>query len=134
MQRRDCECLITAFIGVILGIVVGYIAYITLIPGIVTALWIGLGIGLGALILLTLVALLACGKKERCVCKIGRCLAIPALITIITTIIGLSITITAGVAGTAVLIGLATLFLTMTLLNIVRLILCLVDANCGCRE
>ena len=33
----------------------------------------------------------------------------------------------------AILIGLAVLFLTMTILNLLRLVLCLVDENCECR-
>lgn len=133
MCRRNCGCLITLLVGVILGIIVGYIAYTTAITGIVLALWVSFIISITALILLTLSALLACGKKERCVCNNGYCIAIPAVGTIITTIIGLAITITTGSVGIAILIGLATLFLVMTLLNLVKLILCLTDANCECR-
>lgn len=133
MGRRNCGCLITLLVGVILGIIVGYIAYTTTITGIVLALWVSFIISVISLILLTLSALLACGKKERCVCNNGYCIAISAVGTIITTIIGLAITITTGSIGIAILIGLATLFLAMTLLNLVKLILCLTDANCECR-
>lgn len=133
MNRKNCGCLITLFIGIILGIIVGYNAYLTLIPGIVAALWIAFGIGIGALVLLAIMAQIACGKKEKCICKNGNCIAIPAVGTIITSIIGLSITITAEAIGTAVLIGLVTLFLTMTILNILKLVLCLINENCECR-
>ena len=49
MKRDICGCLITLLIGIVFGIIVGYNAYITLIPGIVTAIWIAFGIGIGAL-------------------------------------------------------------------------------------
>lgn len=133
MKRDICGCLITLLIGIVFGIIVGYNAYITLIPGIVTAIWIAFGIGIGALVLLAIVALKACGKKEKCICKNGKCIAIPAVGTIITSIIGLSITITTGSVLIAVLIGLGTLFLTMTILGLLNLVLCLVDENCECR-
>lgn len=134
MNRSNSGCLVTLLIGIILGIIVGYFVYILAIPGIVAELWIGFGIGVGALVLTTITALFACGKKERCVCKNGNIIAISAIGTVITTIIGLAITITAESIGTAVLIGLATLFLTMTLLNVLRLIICLTNASCECRQ
>ena len=134
MLRRDCGCLVLLLIGAILGSIVGYFVYTTAIAGIVAALWIGFGIGIGALLLLTIIALFAYSKKERCVCNNGTCIAIAAIGTIITTIIGLSITITTGVLLIAALIGLATLFLSITLFAILRLILCLIYANCSCKE
>lgn len=133
MCNKNWRCLITLIIGVVLGIIVGYNAYLAVIPGIVTGLWIAFGIGIGALVLLALIALFACGRKERCICKVGYCLAIPSVGTIITAIIGLAITITAETVLIAILIGLAVLFLTMTILNLLRLVLCLVDENCECR-
>ncbi len=133
MNRKNCSCLITLFIGIILGIIVGYNAYLAVIPGIVTALWIAFGIGIGALILLAIMAQARCERREKCICKNGTCIAIPAVGTIITAIIGLSITITTGSIGIAILIGLATLFLIMTILNILDYILCLINEKCECR-
>ena len=133
MKRDICGCLITLLIGIVFGIIVGYNAYITLIPGIVTAIWIAFGIGVGALVLLTLIAAKTCCKKEKCICRNGKCIAIAAVGTIITSIIGLSITITAESVLIAILIGLGTLFLTMTILGLLNLVLCLVDENCECR-
>lgn len=132
MNRNDCGCLITAIIGVFLGIIVGYNAYLAIIPGITTVLWIGFAIAVGTLIFLTFISLYAPCSKERCICKLGKCLVIPAIGTIITTIVGLAITIVAGSIGVAILIGLVTLFLVMTILNILRFILCLTDSNCKC--
>ena len=132
MKKNSCGCLITLLIGIVLGIIIGYIEYITLIPGIASALWAGFIIGVVAFILLTLIALFSVGRKINCICRNGYCLTIPAVGAIITTIIGLSITITAEAIWTAVLIGLATLFLTMTILNLLKLILCLIDTNCEC--
>ena len=136
MQKNDCGCgcIVSLLVGAVLGIVVGYISYSTLIPGIVTALWIGFGIGIVTLLLLALLALFTNGRQERCVCKNGTCLAVSAIGTIITTIIGLAITIVTGSVLVSALIGLATLFLTATLINLFNLLLCLINANCGCRE
>ena len=63
MNRKNCSCLITLFIGIILGIIVGYNAYLAVIPGIVTALWIAFGIGIGALILLVIMAQARCERR-----------------------------------------------------------------------
>ena len=134
MKKNDCGCIVSLLVGAVLGVIVGYISYATLIPGIVTALWIGFGIGIGALILLTLLALFVNGRQERCICANGTCLAISAIGTIITTIIGLAITIVTGSVLVSALIGLATLFLTATLINLFNLLLCLINADCGCRE
>lgn len=134
MRKNDCRCIVSLLVGAVLGIIVGYISYSTLIPGIVTALWIGFGIGIGTLILLTLLALFVNGKQERCICSNGTCLAVSAVGTIITTTIGLAITIVTGSVLVAALIGLATLFLIATLINILKLLICLINSNCGCRE
>lgn len=134
MQKNGCGCIVSLLVGTVLGIIVGYISYSTLIPGIVTVLWIGFGIGIGTLILLTLLALLVNGKQERCICANGTCLALSAIGTIITTIIGLAITIVTGSVLVSALIGLATLFLTATLINILKLLICLINSKCGCRE
>ena len=130
MRKNDCGCIIPLLIGAVLGIVVGYISYSTLIPGIVTALWIGFGIGVGTLILLLLLALFANCKQERCLCENGLCFAISTLGTIVTTIIGLAITIVTGSVLVSALIGLATLFLVATLINIFNLLNCLIKTRC----
>lgn len=134
MRKNDCGCILPLLVGAVLGIVVGYISYSTLIPGIVTALWIGFGIGIGTLILLLLLSIFANCKQERCICENGTCLAISTIGTIITTIIGLAITIVTGSVLVSALIGLATLFLTATLINLFQLLTCLINSICCCRE
>lgn len=52
MRRSNCGFLITVIIGITSGIIGGYNAFLTLILGIETVIWIALGIGLGALVLL----------------------------------------------------------------------------------
>ena len=134
MRKNDCGCIISLLVGAVLGIVVGYISYSTLIPGIAAALWISFGIGIGTLILLTLLSLLVNCKQERCICANGTCLTVSALGSIITSIIGIAITIVTGSVLVSALIGLATLFLTATLINLFQLLICLINSNCGCRE
>lgn len=134
MYKRNCTSFISILIGIISGIIVGYNVYLALIPEIVIGLWVGLGIGLGTLLILFLTSLFICGRKESCICENGNNLIISALGTIVTTIIGLSITIVPESIGIAILIGLATLFLIMTLLTIVKTIYCLVNINCRCKE
>lgn len=134
MKDKGCGCIVSLLVGAVFGSIVGYISYSTLIPGIVATLWIGFSIGIGTLILLTLLALLVNGKQERCICANGTCLAGSAIGTIITTIIGLAITIVTGSVLVSILIGLATLFLVATLINIWKVLICLINSNCGCRE
>ena len=134
MYRKNCACFISILIGIIFGIIVGYNAFITLIPGITNALWIGILIGIISLVLLTITSIFAGGRKEICLCTNGKCLAIAALGTIIASIIGLSITIVVESTLIALLLGMGTVFLTTTIFSTIQLIFCLIDSNCRCRE
>lgn len=133
MRRNNDGVLITILIGIIFGIIVGYNAFLTLIPGIVSVLWAALAIGIVTLIILLLIAVLARERKERCINKNAIYIALSAVGTIITAIIGLAITITAESIGIAILIALGTLFLIVTILNLLRLIICLTSEACECR-
>lgn len=130
--KGSCTCILIWAVALILGIIVGVFSFTTAIPGIITALWIAFGTGTFAV---ALVALLAIATKIRkCLCRNGRCLIISAIGTIITTIIALSITITTASVLISILIAVATFFLASTIFNILKLLLCLVDVNCGCGE
>lgn len=127
-------CLISAFISIILGFIVGIVSFNVVIPGIVAALWIAFGIGVGALLLVILLAAFVKGREEWCICENGTCIAVGAIGTIISTIIGLSITITTGVVAIAVLLGITTFFLAFTLFGLLQLAICLSKKKCKCRE
>lgn len=134
MCKKDCGCLLGLVISAILGVIVGFLVYTTEIVGITTAIWIAFGLAVGAVVLLAILSVVTRGKTERCICNNGTCLAIGAVGTIITTIIALAITVTTGVIGIAVLIGLVVLFLGLTIFGLLSLVLCLVNATCMCRE
>ncbi len=130
MIQRNFGCVIAILIGVVLGIIVGAISFLLTIPGIVLALWISLSIGLGSLVILSIAALFNQTQNDRCLYNNGTCLTVAALGTIVTSLIGLTITISPAVILVSILLGLVTLFLTVTLISWVRLILCLIYKPC----
>lgn len=134
MCNKICNCLIAAIISAILGIIIGFISFGTVIPGIVTVIWVAFGIGIGALVLTFIAGLNSYGREERCICKHGKCIAIAAVGTIIASIIALAITITTGVVLISILLGLGTFFLALTIFSVLEYILCLVESNCKYRE
>lgn len=134
MCFEKCKCLAEIILGAILGIIVGYLAFTTVIPGIITALWIAFGIAGFAILTLIVLAIAKNRRIAECICDNGACLLAGAVLTILMAIILLSIPVVIGSLLIAVLIGLATMFLTITLVALSNLILCLVNSACECKE
>lgn len=130
--REKSGCIVPIAIAAVLAIIVGVTSFSTLIPGIFNALWIAFGIGAFAISTVLFVALFA--RAKECVCENGKCIAVLAVGTIITTIIALSVTITVASTLISILLGAVTFFLAGTILSTLKLLLCLVDATCRCKE
>ncbi len=128
-SKAKCICLISALISAILGIIVGFVSFSTALAGVVTALWIAFGIAILSIIILLIYPLIMNRRSLKCICDTGTCLAIGAIGTLITSIIGLTITIVTGSLFSAIIIGLATFFLALTIFSILQLLLCLTDCK-----
>ena len=129
----NCNCIIKTIISVIIGIIIGILFYFAFIPSIVIALWIAFGISIFSLILLVVVSVFGKEKTEKCICKNGKCLAIPILGTIATSIAAISITLTAYVISRAILIALWGFFFAFLLINLLTFLICLTKSNCRCK-
>ena len=126
--RNNFSCLVVWVIAITLGIILGIVSFVTLIPGIIIALWIAFGIGAFGVLLTTVLALTPFARQ--CLCEKGKCLIIAAIGTVILTIIALAITIVTGSVAIAMLIGLVTAFLVATILSIFNILFCLIDDGC----
>lgn len=124
-----CACSLTLGIigGIIIGVVYFFLAATLSLPVI---LWTAFGLTLFALA--ALIFLLnnedTERKIDRCICKFGNCILIGVIGTLIFELI-LAV-ITAGVVVTSILIGIAGAFFVIALVSLIRLIFCLVNANC----
>lgn len=134
MCFKKCQCLVGIILGAVLGSIVGYFAFTTLIPGIITAIWVAFGIAAFSILALILLSITGNKRIVNCVCDNGDCLLLGALATIIISIILLSITLVVGVLGTAILVGLGTMSLVITIVSLADLTFCLVNSTCACRE
>lgn len=122
-----CKCNSCIF-PIILGIIGGILVVLFgTILNIIPFLWITFGIALGALVV-TLVTSLVRGRRERdyeCICKNGKCLIIGALGALVTSIIGIA----GGTLG-ATLAFFVVAFLIWTIVALIILLICLVEASC----
>lgn len=129
MCNRDCKCLTTIFISLLLGVLIGFAFFIGVISGITAALIIALV--LAAFGILTI--LLGRGRKDNyCICDDGRCLLLGIFGTIVTATIALSITLATGSIGFAILIGAVGFFAVVTLLGIINVLFCIIRTDCCC--
>lgn len=135
MFNKNCGCLIPAVIGIILGIIVGYFVFNFVIPGLLIAIWIALGISILAIALVFFIAIQAQGREQWCVCKYGSCIIYGAIATLFLSIIELAILILLpGILAIAILVGLSTVFLVFTIFSVYQFLMCLVKANCKCKD
>ena len=97
--------------------------------GITTGLFIALAISVIAIFFL-IISLSNCNSCSiDCFRTNGICLLIGAIGTIISSIIALSVTLTAGSLLGTVLIGIVAFFFTLTISSIISLIICLLNIN-----
>lgn len=123
-----CKCNNSCIFPIIFGIIGGILVVLFgTILNIIPFLWITFGIALGALVVVLITALVR-GRRERdyeCICKNGKCLIIGALGALVTSIIGIA----GGVLG-ATLAFFVVAFLIWTIVALIVLLICLVEATC----
>lgn len=134
MCDKTNECLTAILISALLGLGIGFAFFTGAITGIIPALWIAFGIGVGTLVLLTILPIITKGEEARCICKKGECVLLGALGTVILSIVSLTITLATASVAFAILVGVLGGFLVLTILALANLIRCLIRTTCRYRE
>ena len=134
----DCicgfKCVVPAIVGIILGIVIGVLVNTGVIVGFLPIVWAAFGIGLFAILLLVLISIFGDRREEKCVCDNGTCLVIGAIGTVLLALAILAVIATVPLTTLAVLFGIGGFFFVFTWVSLFKLLLCLADADCNCRD
>ncbi len=124
------NCAISIILSVIIGIVIGGLFSTGTIISITTGIIVALIFAAIALLSLVITVSLVKGRnEEKCLCNNGPCALIGAIGTIVTGIVGLSITLTTAFAS-ILLVGFIGFFFTLTLISILLLVMCLLMNKC----
>jgi len=127
MCLKSCNCLISATVSILIGVVVGILFFNAILTGIATAIIIALIFAALALLILTIIG--ASKKENKCVCKVGKCALIGAILTIILGLIASVLTIATGSIGFAILIGLLGAAFFFTVFTIAEIIGCILECD-----
>lgn len=127
MCGMTCACIIGITISGFIALIIAGLFLTGVFTGITTGLFIALAISVIAIFFL-IISLSNCNSCSiDCFRTNGICLLIGAIGTIISSIIALSVTLTAGSLLGAVLIGIVAFFFTLTISSIISLIICLLN-------
>ncbi|MCI8699864.1 MAG: hypothetical protein HFJ47_00800 [Clostridia bacterium] len=124
------NCAISIIISAIIGIVIGGLFSIGSIISITAGIIVALIFAAIALLSLVITVSLVKGRnEEKCLCNNGPCALIGAIGTIITGVVGLSITLTTAFAS-ILLVGFIGFFFALTVISILLLVMCLLMNKC----
>ena len=127
MCLKSCKCIISATISILIGVAVGILFFVGILTGIVTAIIIALIFAALALLILAIIG--ASKKEERCICKIGKCALIGAILTLVLGLIASVLTLVTGSIGFAILIGLLGAAFFFTLFTVAEFIGCILECD-----
>lgn len=121
------NCAISVILSVILGIIIGGLFS----AGLITVITAGIIIALifAAIALLYLIIAIKGSDDKKCLCNNGVCVLVGSIGSIITGVIGLSVTLTTAFLG-ILLVGLIGFFFALTVISIFLLFLCLLKNKC----
>ena len=112
---------------ILIGVAVGILFFVGILTGIATAIIISL---IFAALALLLVVIIGSSKKEnKCVCKIGKCALIGAILTLILGLIASVLTIATANIGFSILIGLLGAAFFFTVFTIAEIIGCILECD-----
>lgn len=128
MCFRNCACIVSLFISIILGVVAGIALFFGVLPVIA---------GLPLLVFLTGIAilvvfsfLLGVSKHSRCACRYGYCIMLGSSLSIILAAIARVLTVVAANIGFAILIGLLVAAFLFAIFSFFAFLACLIKENC----
>lgn len=127
MCLKSCKCIISATVSILIGVAVGILFFVGILTGIATAIIIALIFAALSLLILTIIG--SSKKENKCVCKIGKCALIGAILTLILGLIASVLTIATGSIGFAILIGLLGAAFFFTVFTIAEIIGCILECD-----
>ena len=130
MCFKGCNCIISATVSILIGVVVGILFYNALLPAITTAVIITLIFAALAFLLLTIIGVSE--KGDECVCKVGKCVLLGASLTLVLGLIASILTLATAVIGYAILVGLLGAAFFFTLFGVIELIGCILKCKYNC--
>ncbi len=121
--------------SIILGVAVGTLFYLGLIPITLNFIRIAFGmsiVGMAILLGTIIVGIFGreCNPFKRCICKYGKCLLIGIIGTFLATTISTIIGVTVVSIAATIFVGLSALFFILMLVQIIALITCLINSIC----
>lgn len=132
---NKCICIVGVIIGALLGAAIGILFAIGLIPNIITAAWIVLGLGVLSLIVLVVSVLSAAvtgpSPLSRCLCKNGGCLFWATLGTIISSLAMLSTVLIQVCILKIIIVAVTAFFFFWMIFGLAALILCIISKICS---
>lgn len=128
----ECNYIGSIAFSILVGIIIGAIFFLGLIPGITTVIAIVLGLAVLNFILFFINFVFG-ENNEKCRCRFGNSIVVGIIGTIALSIIALGITLTTGSVLVAILIGVLAFFVTFMLINILLYLLCVTNRECNCR-
>jgi len=129
-----CSC-IGVVISIVFGAAIGVLFSMTLIPAIVTAIWIAFGLAVLALIILTTCVLLGAVSRShsirKCVCRNTTCLLVGIFGTIISAIVLLSIALNPAIILIITFVAIGAFFFSLMIIGLIALISCIACEQCS---
>lgn len=123
------NCAISIILSAIIGIVIGGLFSTGAIASITTGIIVSLIFAAISLLSLVITVSLKGRGEEKCLCNNGPCALLGAIGTVITGVIGLSITLTTAFTS-ILLVGFIGFFFTLTVISTLLLVMCLLLNKC----
>lgn len=123
------NCAISIILSAIIGIVIGGLFSTGAIVSITTGIIVALIFAAVSLLSLVITVSLKGRGEEKCLCNNGPCALLGAIGTVITGVIGLSITLTTAFTS-ILLVGFIGFFFTLTVISTLLLVMCLLLNKC----
>lgn len=139
---ENYSCAITIIISLLLGVLAGILFFLGILTEVTIALIISLVIAF--LVSIFLFVLIIIPRYNSCIRNASCCIVIGLIGVIITTVIALSIDLSALSIISAILIGIVVFFLSLMIIKFFQLISCVIklnnddseesDCNCNCNN
>ena len=130
VREKSELCLSCLAVGITAGILIGVAAALLFFFGVITnltiALWVAFGVGLFTLVATFGAALLTpMWISRKCFCKNKNALITGGIGLVVTTVVALSTALAAASIFSAVLVGLTTFFLLLSVTSLICFIICI---------
>jgi len=128
MCFKNCACIVSLFVSIILGVVASIALFFGVLP-IITGLPL-LVFLTGIAILVSFSFLLGVTKHSRCACRYGYCILFGSALSIVLAAIARILAVVAANIGFAILIGFLVAAFLFAIFSFYAFLACFVKENC----